>query len=54
MAKMQLDQFYLNIGIDFEADDDDDDFFTDTVSTSALTLTPPSTRSFNLTPPRRN
>ena len=43
-----------DIGIDFEADDDDDDFFTDTVSTSALTLTPPSTRSFNLTPPRRN
>ena len=43
-----------DIGIDFEANDDDDDFFTDTVSTSALTLTPPSTRSFNLTPPRRN
>jgi hypothetical protein len=42
-----------DIGIEFEADDDDVDFFGGSVNTPALTLTPPTTRSLNLTPPRR-
>ena len=40
------------LGINFEAEDDDDDFFGS--STPNLTLTPPSVRSLNLTPPRRD
>ena len=40
------------LGISFEAEDDDDDFFGS--STPNLTLTPPSVRSLNLTPPKRD
>jgi len=40
------------LGISFEAEDDDDDFFGST--TPNLTLTPPSVRSLNLTPPKRD
>lgn len=40
------------LGISFEAEDDDDEFFGS--STPNLTLTPPSVRSLNLTPPKRD
>ena len=39
------------IGISFEAEDDDTFFGSDTPN---LTLTPPSVRSLNLTPPKRD